>query len=247
MNARLSAAVKAFWSRYAYPPSRPCNLERIAPLALPVAMAPLANLSVQRVNEWLLQRGIYVGLRAADRGIRGAFLAFGGQGLIFFDSSDSENERRYTIGHELGHFIDYWSLRQQVIERFGSSIVDVLDGKRAPSAHEQVKSLLNRIPLGVWSDFTERSESGDCSIRTDECERVADEVALALIAPAREVINKARLKRAGSFAKRRDRICGLLEHHFGLPPRIARTYGPSLLIRSGMGYSWTENIRQSFR
>ena len=172
-------------------------------------------------------------------------MAFGGHGIVFFDECDSDDDRRYTIAHEVAHFLDYWSLWQDITERFGSSIVEVLDGIRSPSPNERIRAVLARIPIGAWTDLMERSASGGWSEAVEASEKVADEVALALLAPAREVIKKARLKPSSSYAVRKDRVCGLLRYHFGLPAHLAKAYGPLILSRAGFGYSWVENIRRS--
>lgn len=247
MNRRMIAAVRLFWKRYGFPPSRPCNLEQIASLALPVTTVGIPNLSVASANQWLSSRSVPVVLHSTQRPLRGALVAFAGQGIIFFDASDCDEDRRYTIAHEIAHFLDYWSIRRELIDRFGYSFGEVLDGFRPPSQKEQIQALLDQIPIGVWTDLMSRSGSGGCSPRVEASEKIADEIALMLLAPGSEVIKKARLKRIESFGARRDRVRELLQHHFGIPASIAQSYAPLLLSRTGAGYSWVEDIRRATR
>src|SRR5262245_54381800 len=117
MNRRLTNAIRLFWKRYGYPPPRPCNLEQIISLVLPVTPVGIAQLSVSKVNQWLNSRGITYALPAAERRLHGALLAFAGQGVVFFDETDAQDERRYTVAHEVAHFLDYWSLRRELLQR----------------------------------------------------------------------------------------------------------------------------------
>ena len=65
------------------------------------------------------------------------------------DAADPEDEQRFTLAHELAHFLrDYWRPRQMAQQRLGAEAVAILDGKRPPTPQERLAALLREVPLG---------------------------------------------------------------------------------------------------
>jgi hypothetical protein len=168
-------------------------------------------------------------------------VAFGGKGVIFVDGSDPDEERRFTLAHEVAHFlVDYWQPRMRAVDRLGLPITEVLDGLRSATASERLYAILLNAPSGVHTDLMDRDLNTD-PVSTWQAEDRADKVALALLAPPREVISRADLD-ADDFEKRWASIVSVLEDDFGLPHFVSRSYGYSLLKMVNRGPSWVEAL-----
>jgi Zn-dependent peptidase ImmA (M78 family) len=149
-----------------------------------------------------------------------------GRGFLFYDSLDSEPQQRFTLAHEVAHFVlDHRLPRARALRAFGQDILPVLDGQSAPSAHQSLLLMLERISIGVQVRLMERNDSGEpCTGKAMEVEQRADRLAFELLAPAREVLP---LLRSSS----RLEVEAELVSRFGLPAREARSYARLLLAR----------------
>src|SRR5690349_16874357 len=83
----------------------PRNLVADAVMRLPVTVASIRGLTVVGVREWLRRRGIEHPVAPTDRELHGSMVARAGLGILFVDSDDDERERRFTVAHELAHFL----------------------------------------------------------------------------------------------------------------------------------------------
>lgn len=179
------------------------------------------------VRDWLKSRGRAHGaLPGKSRRLHGCMVAQAGQGVLFFDSADDENQQRFTLVHEVAHFVlDHLQLRVRALRVFGRDILPVLDGQRPPTPHEALFSVLERIPFGVQVRLMERNASGDpCTGKAMEAELRADRLAFELLAPAVEVLPLVR-------RRSRQEAEAELVSRFGLPENEARSYVRLLLAR----------------
>ena len=236
--------VNDFWRRSGEVEEFPRRLERSIMLAAPVCLVKLPRLKLAAVENWLARRGVSFQFNCQNRAVRGCLVAFGGEGVIFVDGSDPEDEQRFTLAHELAHFLtDYWLAREKAIKKFGSAITEVFDGLRRPTVTERVHALLAGTHIGVYTKLMERDEaSSDFNSAVREIEDRADRIALALLAPPEEVLALASTA-ASQFTDRLSIITTLLRRHFGLSESIAAAYGHSLLTAIGRGPSWVETLR----
>jgi hypothetical protein len=233
--------VSRFWQQCGEVELFPRHLERLISLGLPARLIKLPHLKLQAIESWLARRGALFRFNCRSRAVRGCLIAYGGQGLIFIDETDPENERRFTIAHEIGHFIiDYLLVRETAISKFGDRIVEVFDGLRQPSVTERVHALLAGASLGVYTNLMEREEAGGLELW--EVEDRADRVALALLAPPEEVLSESDTSFL-RFQQRLEGMVSILHEHFGLPVSIANPYAWSLLESIGRGQSWIETLR----
>lgn len=236
--------VDEFWRKCGEVEPYPRSLERSLALATPVALVKLPRLKLLDIEMWLQRRGVPFRFECESRLVRGCLVAYRGQGMIFVDGADPEDERRFTLAHEIGHFLmDYWQPRQVAIEKLGPAIIDVVDGVRPPTVSERVSALLASVPLRVYTDLMERDKRlDDLSGALWQVEDQADRIALALLAPPEVVCAQADMS-ARSYKERHDVLTTLLRAEFGLPIVIANSYSHSLLRAAGRGRSWLESLR----
>lgn len=211
----------AFWDRVGEEPPFPRDLSLGLPLALPLALVVLPALALRRIEDWLEQRGPPYRFLCADRRLRGCLVAHEGIGFLFVDGADTVDERRFTIAHEVAHFLaDYLRRRAAALAKLGPSILDVLDGRRPPTRTEQIDAVLADCPIGVHVHLLERDGH---AVAIDAVEERADHLACELLAPAEDV----RSRMTSSVVDEED-IALTLRTAFGLPPRPAAAYARRL-------------------
>ena len=203
----------------------PRDLAEDIPLALPLTVVPLPGLTPRKGREWLVSH------KRADGGLvptndlkHGFTVAHAGAGVLFLNSEDPPEEQRFTLAHEVAHFVlDHLQPRRQAERAWGRSIRPVLDGEQEPSVAEQLSSAFERIPFRTRANFMDRNDRG--KPRTGlvmESEQRADRLAFELLAPRRELLSL--LHHAG-----REELEAVLISRFGLPATEAPTYAWWLL------------------
>jgi hypothetical protein len=228
----------AFWRAAGKPPLFPRDLETPAIWALPLLVRRLPQLRVDSIRAWLKQAAIPVDVPGPNRRLHACLIAFGGRGAVLLDADDPEDERRFSLAHEVAHFlVDYLTLRRQVVDRLGPGAAQVLDGHRPATLDERVGALLTGVTLGVHTHLLHRSHDGSIGCgRVMAAEARADRLALELLAPAAAV--RAVLKRLGPAVPGRSlfddharQIAEPLAETFGLPAAVALSYGRWLYHR----------------
>lgn len=234
--------VDLFWQRCGELEPFPRNLERPTALALPVAIIKLPKLKLFDIERWLKRRGAIFHFDCQNRTVRGCLIAFGGCGFIFLDGADPDNERRFTLAHEIAHFmIDYWLPREKAIRKLGKEMEEVIDGIRLPSVSERVQALLGNVTIGLHTNLMERNPTGETS-EIWAIENRADRIALALLAPPDIVLPRVNLN-LSTFEQRQTAMKTILCEQFGLSSSIATSYSRSLLTSIRKGPSWVEAIQ----
>ncbi|MBX6771846.1 MAG: ImmA/IrrE family metallo-endopeptidase [Chloroflexi bacterium] len=239
----VGEAAREFWEAAGGPEPFPRDLRAPLARALPVALVPLPRPRTQDVEGWLRRREVAFSFEAGDCPLRACLVAYNGRGIIFLDGADPPAEQRFSLAHEIAHFLrHYWLPRQEVAARLGPAAIGVLDGERAPTVEERIDALLARTWLGVHVHLLPRG-AADLE-RVIEAEREADLLACELLAPSDQVLAGIA---PGPGPARRQAVEARLREEFGLPPGPAARYaarlvppGPRpgwLLERLGLGGS----------
>lgn len=240
LEAALARQAAEFWELAGEPEPFPRRLVGPVSLALPVTVHELPNLTLASMNRWSQARDICLSSipGSFNRRLRGCLVALRGHALILVDSSDSADERRFTLAHELAHLlIDYREPRRQAIAALGEEILPVLDGERPPTRVECLHAILDYVPLGLHVDIMGRtSEGGYASEMTLEAEERADRLALELLAPVDDAwaAISALVDMGQLYSSLREQSATLLSERYRLPAAQANAYGGWLLKKGGI-------------
>jgi hypothetical protein len=196
-------------------------LDHAVALALPLGIVQLPALRAASLRAWLARRGLSGLADVGDRPLRAGLVALAGHGLVFLDGTDPPDERRFSLAHEVAHFLaDYWWPRQRAARQLGPACLEVLDGLRRPTRAERIDAVLAGAALGTHVHLMERTPDGHpAGAALAEAERFADALALELLAPAELA---AQVEPAGPDP------AGCLRERFGLPLPLARAYADRL-------------------
>ena len=213
----------------------PRDIKIAITLALPLEVYPVPALRVSHVLAWTRRVQMPHHIHRRDRRLHGCLLADRGKGTIFVDSSDADEEQRFTLAHELAHFLlDYQLPRQRAFSALGPSILPVLDGERAPTLEERVHAVMSNVHLGTMSHVMERPESGLPTNLVIDLENRADRLALELLAPAESLCTVMRQATAPiGFDARMAYVTQVLTRQYGLPRVIAVSYARYVLTQLG--------------
>jgi hypothetical protein len=207
----------AFWAAAGGPEPFPRRLRGPIGRAFVFTVVDRPRLSVAGALDWLARTGVSCAWGMCDRPLRACLVAAGGAGFAFIDADDPEDERRFSLAHELAHFLrDYWRPRGRALTKLGPAAAEVFDGRREPTTVERLRALLSNTALGPHihlMDRGPRSKVVDQQVRA--AEEDADRLAYELLAPAAAV---CRIDRSPST------LAGTLSNVFGLPPAQAEDY-----------------------
>lgn len=200
----------------------------LAALSHPIHVEFIAQLTPDKIDGWLSRHLSWPRPSISDhRRLRGCLVAHRGRALVFLEATETEAERRFTLSHELAHFIGhYLAARTKAIARLGLSVVAVLDGDRPPTAAERLSGVLAGCPLGVFRDVLSREAGEPLTASAERMEREADAAAFHALAPAMEVIA---LCKTAERQLDRTGILETLEIDFGLARADAEIHLPVVL------------------
>lgn len=210
-----------FWAAAGPPPAFPRDLAAATMAALPVSVVTLPALRLGGVRDWLAGVGVPCPPAEPDRPLRACLFTWVGVGFVFLDGDDPPAERRFSLAHEVAHFLrDYDAPRRLAVRKLGPGVLDVLDGKRPPPPEERLHAVLRQVPVGPHAHLLRRDADGDARSPAERAaEGDADRLAFELLAPA------------ALFAADRDRraVERRLRTEFGLPAGAAADYAAALL------------------
>ena len=238
IRPRLLNIAKEFWRLAGGVQKWPCDIERAVSILTPLNIVTLSNLSFTGIKEWFKDKSICFDLEYSERELHGFISVHKNFGFIFINGADSENERRYTVSHELSHyFIDYKIPREKAIDTFGEGILEVLDGYREPTVIERVESVIASTPIKPYIHILEKEGNGGFKrFNNWLSERDADALAVELLAPYNTIqkdLTKLSTKQS-SFLENKTAISEILIKKYALPDSIASEYA-SMIAASFVG------------
>jgi hypothetical protein len=224
----VGALAAAFWNEVGEEEPFPRSLVASINRALPLDVVYDSQLRLVSVLDWLKRNHIACPCYGPDRSLRACLVARYGNGFVFIDEADPENERRFSLAHELGHFLhEYWEPRRQVAERLGANVLEVFDGKRAPTNEERIDAILAKVPIGFHMHLLERDTAGRVvNVEVERAERDADLLAYELLAPAGAVLASVE---ATPRSHDRRSLIQLLQEVYGLPGVQSQEYSRILM------------------
>jgi len=217
-----------FWAAAGEPPPFPRDLGRSITDAVPLSVFDRPDLTTHVVSAYLRGLGVPVAADEIDRPLRAALSCWKGSGFVFLDAADPPDERRFSLAHELAHYLrDYDHLRRRVAKALGRDGLAVLDGRPA-TTDVRLHAALRSLTLAPHAHLMSRDPAGR-PLGDDErdAEVRADRLAFELLAPAE-------LLRTGSDAAA---VAERLVAEFGLPLLAARQYALIVCPRDDFGTS----------
>lgn len=227
MSDDFRAIASEFWAHSGVGGDPPRDLESAVLWSLPVYVVKIPRLATEGVRAWLEERGLVNLAPPGARRLRACIVSARGVGFTFIDGADSEAEQRYSLAHEVAHFLlDYFLPRRRAIDVLGDGILDVLNGERSPSDQERFSAVLRGVKLGVYSRLWDRGPDGLArDLEAVGREDAADALALELLAPRGEATKAAR-----ELGWDPDAVAEALTRRFLLPTDIASAYAKTLCI-----------------
>ena len=228
----ITQVAKDFWKSAGGNSVFPCDISGAVNLVLPIDIVCLSELSLKKIQTWLTERKVFLDLEIDDRLLHGFILISKGSGFIFVNGTDTEEERRYTIAHEAGHFLlDYKRPREIAVKKLGESILEVMDGYREATNEEQIDGTLTSVSIRPYTHLLEKVGDGSFNnMDILDSENDADALALELLAPHATVIKDTNPNRNKiSFYDFKNRCYQVLRSKYLIPDSIAEAYSSKLV------------------
>lgn len=239
----LQHGTEALWQTVDGPPPFPRNLSRLMRDGVAVRPVGIPNLTLEMVAQQLQRFQLPATPVDRDRPLRGCLVVSQNRRFVFFDTRDPDEERRFTLAHEIAHlWLEVLEPRERVRAFLGEAALEVLDGLRDPHPAERAQALLHRVPLHRPFHLLERdTEWGIVRAGIHTAEVRADRLALELLAPE-EAALRVLPEPLPSFADWLQRATRRLGDEFGLPPGIARDLARSLGRSIGVEPTFWERL-----
>jgi hypothetical protein len=227
---RLRELAAAFWARAPETARRHRDVEAAAPWAALLAVVPLPELTLGDVRGWLRSRDVPVAGGDDGLRLRGFLVAWRGIGVAFYDETLDAGERRFTLAHEVGHFLLDYELPRRRVLRDAPDLLELVDGVRPVNASDRAQAVLAGVPVGVHTHPFGTDEGAEA-----EAEDEASRFALELLSPWDELLDVVRNAFGGRTYQLRLRgATHAVALRFRLPERAARVRARQALDALGV-------------
>lgn len=226
-----------FWATVGFEEGFPREFENAIESAYPLTVKRLPNLTLGSLREWLQPLGIPF-RSTDDRALCGCLAANHGSAMIFIDATDPADEQRFSLAHELAHFLrDIWRPRQRLTRVLGETGTKIFDGRRGASNDDCISAALESIDLSPNLHLLARGADGrPATMAIADAEESADVLAFELLAPATHLADRAEPWQEAE----------LLDHlgaKYGIPRLEAIRYAKRLCPPPPKVDSWIEAVR----
>ena len=213
-----------FWATAGDPPPFPRDLRSVLPWLQSVHVIEVPHLTLATASQQFARHNVPCRPSTEDRPLAGCFGGRRGVGVILFDPTLDPTELRFTLAHEVAHYLrDYDAPRRRVASRLGERALEVLDDLRPATVNERFAGVLREVSLACHTHFLDRDRRGRVpNGAAREAEDAADRLAFELLAPFDAVASGTRPDAATLISR--------LVSHFGLPTSEAAKY-TAVLIR----------------
>lgn len=242
---QIERIAREFWSKADPVHRQTLDISSAVDEVLPVDVIYLKRLSLAEIKHWLENRGVKTEFEVNDRPLHGVIMIQEGFGFIFVDADDGTIQQRFTIAHEVSHFLlDYQIPRENAMLAIGTEIEDVLNGKAEATRFQQVKALIKGISIQPYTHLTEKSADGSfLNWMNYTSENEADYLALELLAPRSVVIKgtiaTARRLNYNQFTRKCEEI---LMENYQIPAEVAHQYAVELAYSITNGPSFLDKL-----
>ena len=235
-----------FWKRAGGRSAPPVDIGYAATCALAIGIRPINGLTTSTAMGHLENIGFPCADGVDERELHGC-IAVGPRGaMILVEMRDDEAQRRFTIAHEVAHYIlEVHRHHRRAAQKMGLYYVDILYGSREAAPSERIDAWLNNVRSSAITHFMDRDPNGRYGCGTTlEAECVADRLAIEILAPRAEMVRDALDYGKLPFRDLSDAVRQIAEQRFGLPGAVAAphanriawslTRGPSTAERFGL-------------
>jgi hypothetical protein len=218
-SARLRELAATFWSLAPDPLRADRDVEAAIAWSTPLAVVMMSPLTLESVQRWLTAHDIPVAGQSPHDEVRGFLVAWRGVGMVFCDGTGAAAERRFTLAHEVGHFIlDYAEPRHRVL-RDAPDLLQVVDGVRPATGSDRAQALLAGVPIGVHVRLLDGGPGHADRHAEDEASRFA----LELLTPWDEVVSAIRELAPAALRRTPGQAVALIANRYDIPLYAART------------------------
>ncbi len=233
-----------FWKRAGGRAGFPVDIGYAAMCALEVYIQEAAGLTTFSAVSRLKRDGIRSADGIDERRLHGCIRVSERGAVILVEEKDDEAQKRFTIAHEVAHYIlEVRRHQERAADRLGYDFARVLHGFREATPPERIDAWLHNIRTDGLLHFMDRAPAGGygCA-RTREAERLADDLAVEILAPRSELTGGIYSFGRMGFPESLDAARQIAERRFGLPDGIAERYAKRVVWQIKGGPSITERF-----
>ena len=233
-----------FWRRAGGRSTHPVDIGYAATCALEVGIRSVAGLTMFTAVDHLRRVGVRCPESVSERKLHGC-IAVGPRGAtILVEMHDADAQRRFTIAHEVSHYIlEVRRHHRRAARRMGRDYVGILYGSREATPTERVDAWLKNVLFSPFAHFIDRTPGGGYGCgQTLEAECVADRLAIEILAPRAELRRAVRANRRLPLSAMINEARRIAEQRFGLPDTVAERYAVGIVWEMRGGRSIAERF-----